>query len=98
MVITEEMVEEVQETLEKVTEVLERNGLKVNREKTEHLEGRWRGAISGEGRVKIQGTELNNVAQYRYLGSMVQEDGEIEREVTSRIQAGWAKFRMASGV
>ena len=29
---------------------------------------------------------------------MVQEDEEIEREVTSRIQAGWAKFRMVSGV
>jgi hypothetical protein len=98
MVIIGETVEEVQETLERVTEALESNGLKVNREKTEHLEGRWRGAISSEGRVRIQGAELNKVAQYKYLGSMVQEDGEIEREVTGRIQAGWAKFRMASGV
>ena len=57
-----------------------------------------RRAISSEGRVKIQGTELDKVVQYKYLGSMVQEDGEIEREVTSRIQAGWAKFRMVSGV
>ena len=45
----------------------------------EHLEGRWRGAISSEGRVKIQGTELNKVVQYKYLGSMVQEGGEIAR-------------------
>ena len=78
--------------MEKVTEALESNGLKVNREKTEHLEGRWRGAVGSEGRVRIQGAELNKVAQYKYLGSMVQEDGEIEREVTGRIQAGWAKF------
>ena len=40
MVIIGETVEEVQETLERVTEALESNGLKVNREKMEHLEGR----------------------------------------------------------
>ena len=62
MVIIGGTVEEVQETLEKVTEALERNGLKVNREKTEHLEGRWTGAISSKGGVRIQGMELNKVA------------------------------------
>ena len=58
-----------------VTEALENNGLKVNREKTEHLEGRWRGAISSGGRVKIQGTELNKVVQYKYLGSVCRKRG-----------------------
>ena len=37
MVIIGETVEEVQEMLDKVTDALESNGLKVNREKTEHL-------------------------------------------------------------
>ena len=32
------------------------------------------------------------------MGSVMQEDGEIDRDVTSKIQAGWAKWRAASGV
>ena len=35
---------------------------------------------------------------FRYLGSMVQQDGGIDTDVSHRIQAGWTKWRSASGV
>ncbi|PKA63692.1 hypothetical protein AXF42_Ash016976 [Apostasia shenzhenica] len=36
--------------------------------------------------------------RFRYLGSIIQNDGEIDNDVISRIQAGWVKWRNASGV
>ena len=98
MVILGETREEVNEMLEKIREALESKGLKVNKEKTEHMESRWRGESSNGGRMCSQRVELKKVSEYKYLGSVMQEDGEIDREVSSRIQAGWAKWRAASGV
>ena len=40
----------------------------------------------------------NSQNYYQYLGSIVQNDGEIEADVNHRIQAGWLKWRKASGV
>lgn len=34
----------------------------------------------------------------KYLGSVTQNDGEIEDDVNHRIQVGWLKLRMSSGV
>jgi hypothetical protein len=35
---------------------------------------------------------------FRYLGSMLQRDGDIDEEVSHRIKAGLMKWRQASGV
>ena len=35
---------------------------------------------------------------FRYLGSMLQKDGNIDEDVRYRISAGWLKWRQASGV
>jgi len=43
-------------------------------------------------------TISNNVSGCQYLGSLVQNDGEIEAGVSHRIQAGWLKWRKASCV
>jgi hypothetical protein len=34
---------------------------------------------------------------FRYLGSMLQKDGDIDEDVSHRIKAGWLKWRQASG-
>ena len=36
--------------------------------------------------------------KFRYLGSMLAEDGEFDAEVDLRIQAGWKNWRKLSGV
>ena len=91
-------VEEVQEMLEKVREALESKGLKINREKTEHMESKWKGEDNSGDRIRIGDVLLKKVKEYKYLGSVVQDSGEIEMEVTSKIQAGWLKWRGAKGV
>ena len=35
---------------------------------------------------------------FRYLGSMLQRDGDIDEDVSHKIKAGWMKWRQASGV
>ena len=36
--------------------------------------------------------------KFKYLGSIIQEDCEVDGDVNNRIQAGWCKWRKASGV
>jgi hypothetical protein len=33
---------------------------------------------------------------FRYLGSMLQKDGDIDEDLSDRIKAGWLKWRQAS--
>jgi hypothetical protein len=35
---------------------------------------------------------------FRYLGSMLQKDGDIDEDVSHRIKTDWLKWRQASGV
>ena len=35
---------------------------------------------------------------FRYLGSVLQKDGDIDEDVWHRISAGWLKWRQASGI
>ena len=36
--------------------------------------------------------------KFKYLGSVIQSNGEIDGDVTNRIQVGWLKWRAATGV
>jgi hypothetical protein len=35
---------------------------------------------------------------FRYLGSMIQKDGDIDEDLSYRIKAGWLKWCQTSGV
>ena len=42
--------------------------------------------------------EMKPKRKIRYLGSMLQRDGDIDADVSHRIKAGWIKWRQASGI
>ena len=48
--------------------------------------------------VKIDDHELEVTKSFKYLGSIIEENGEINKDVTHRIQAGWNKWRSASSI
>ena len=100
MVLIAETEQEVERMLEQVREALESKGLRVNREKTEHMESCWKGEQEGTSRVRLQDVVLNKVKDFRYLGAHVEEGGELDREspLERKAQAGWCKWRMASGI
>ncbi|KAK3570237.1 hypothetical protein QTP86_017142, partial [Hemibagrus guttatus] len=95
IVICSESREQVEENLERWRFALERRGMKVRRSKTEYMCVNER---EGSGTVRLQGEEVKKVQEFKYLGSTVQSNGEYEKEVKKRVQAGWNGWRKVSGV
>ena len=82
--------QDVQQWKNKLAEV----GLKLNVGKTEHLEI----GTQTETTIKVDGVEVPKTNTFKYLGSFLQSDGQVDKEVEARIGAMWAKWKMASGV
>ncbi|KAK3542186.1 hypothetical protein QTP86_016881 [Hemibagrus guttatus] len=78
IVICSESREQVEENLERWRFALERRGMKVSRSKTEYMCVNER---EGSGTVRLQGEEVKNVQEFKYLGSTVQSNGESGKEV-----------------
>jgi hypothetical protein len=51
-----------------------------------------------EGDVSLHGQVVAKKDTFRYLGSMLQKDGDIDEDVRHIISAGWLKWCQASGV
>ena len=80
-------------SLEDWRKALEDRGMRVNRDKTEYM-------ICGDarGEICLQGERLQQVAKFKYLGSTIQANGELDGEIGGRVQSGWANWRRMSGV
>ena len=88
IVICEETREEVEWRLESWRYALEKREMKVRRSKTKYL------CINGgndDKTVKMENKKVPRVKEFKYLGSTVQESGSCEREVKSRVPAGWTR-------
>ncbi|KAK3562658.1 hypothetical protein QTP86_003387 [Hemibagrus guttatus] len=85
IVICSESREQVEENLERWRFALERRGMKVSRSKTEYMCVNER---EGSGTVRLQGEEVKNVQEFKYLGSTVQSNGECGKETPRLPKAG----------
>ena len=45
------------------------------------------------GFLRFQGTEIENLDEFKYLGWTVQSNGECGREVKKRVQVVWSRWR-----
>ncbi|KAH1203821.1 Peroxisome biogenesis factor 10 [Glycine max] len=99
IVLLGESREELNERLETWRRALEIHGFRLSRSKSEYMECKFnkRRRVSNS-EVKIGDHIIPQVTRFKYLGSVIQDDGEIEGDVNHRIQAGWMKWRKASGV
>ncbi|KAH0452368.1 hypothetical protein IEQ34_019667 [Dendrobium chrysotoxum] len=66
--------------------------------KTEYMECNFSNNRPSEGIVTLADQVINKSTRFRYLGSIVQSDGDIDGDIISRIQVGWLKWRNASGL
>ncbi|PKA52309.1 integrator complex subunit 11 [Apostasia shenzhenica] len=99
IVLIEKTKEGAKAKLELWRNALESKGLHLSRSKTEYMEctfSQERNTYIGD--VTIGDQIVKKSERFRYLGSIIQNDGEIDNDVISRIQAGWVKWRNASGV
>ena len=46
--------------------------------------------------MSLEGQVVPKKDTFRYLGSMLQRDGDIDEDINHRIKAGWVKWRQAS--
>ena len=51
-----------------------------------------------EEQVSLDGQVVPQNDTFRYLGSMLQKDGDIDEDVSHRIKTRWMKWREAFGV
>jgi hypothetical protein len=62
-----------------------------------HMKCDFSATTQEEGNVRL-GQVVPKKDIFRYLGSMLQKDGDIDEDVSHRIKADWLKWRQASGV
>ncbi len=74
---------------------LEDRGLKISRTKTEYLSFN---DFEDGSEMKMDDEIIKKVPAFKYLGSHVAEDGELDVEINHRIQSGWNAWRKLSGV
>ena len=53
--------------------------------------------------IKMNGEEVKNVDHFKYMGSVIDTDGTIDRDVWTgqwdiRVQAAWSSWRELTGV
>ncbi|XP_022004358.1 uncharacterized protein LOC110901883 [Helianthus annuus] len=99
IVLIEESKQSLNVRLEDWRVALECKGLRISRSKTEYLYCDFSGAgDEHDTQITIEGQVVPQATKFKYLGSFVQSNGEIDSDVAHRIQAGWCRWRAATGV
>ena len=76
---------------------MDSKGFRLSRTKTEYMRYDF-GTTTREEDISLEGRVVPRKDTFRYLGSILQRDGDIDEDVSHRIKAGWMKWRQASGV
>jgi uncharacterized protein YdeI (BOF family) len=79
-------------------DALESKGFRISRTKTEYMMCDFSMTVHDDGVVSLDGQVVAKKRTFRYLGSMLQKDGDIDEDVRHRISAGWLKWRQASSI
>ena len=77
---------------------MESKGFRFSRTKTEYMRCGFSTTRHEEEEVSLDGHVVPQKDTFRYLGSMLQKDGDIDEDVNYRIKAGCMKWRQASGI
>ncbi|PHT91021.1 Phospholipase D delta [Capsicum annuum] len=89
----------VNDKLEVWRQTLKSKGFRLSRSKTEYLECKFSDLRQeDEVVVRLDSQDVRKRDSFKYLGSTIQGNGEIDEDVAKRIGAGWMKWRLASGV
>ena len=67
---------------------MEDRGLKINRKKTVYLRFNGDGNLDGNSDINLQGENLERVSTFKYIGATLAENGDLDAEMTHRIQSG----------
>ncbi len=68
---------------------MEGRWLKINRKKTVYLRFIVDGNLDVNSDINIQGENLERMDTFKYLGATLAENGDLDTEITHRLQSGW---------
>ena len=92
IVLIDELRSGLNDELEVWRATLESKGFKLSRNKTEYLEYNFSSKIAEPEIVAtISEQVITKSDTFKYLGSIIQSDGEVDKDVTHRIRVGWQK-------
>jgi hypothetical protein len=96
VVLLGESREELNGRLETLRQALEAYDICLSRSKTKYMKCNFSKRHSSSTlEVKVRDHIIPQVTPLKYLGSIVQSDGEIEAYVNHRIQSVWLKWKRA---
>ncbi|XP_064116677.1 uncharacterized protein LOC135222522 [Macrobrachium nipponense] len=96
IVLVAENREELEGKLERWRYALERRGLRISRKKTEYMTTKLDG--NQQTTIKLGGGNIKRVHKFKYLGSVIDNEENMEEEINNRIQCSWNNWRKVSGV
>jgi len=86
MVLVDESREGVNRKLELWKHTLESKGFRLSRIKTEYMMCLFSVTRHEDGDVTLDGQLVARKESFRYLGSMIQKDGDIDEDIRHKIQ------------
>jgi hypothetical protein len=98
VVLVDESRTGVDQKLELWRRTLEAKSFRLSRSKTEYMKCGFSATTQEEGDVRLDGQVVPKKHTFHYLRSMLQKDGDIDKDLSHRIKASWLKWRQASGV
>ena len=91
VLLVDESMTGVSRKLELWRNTLESKVFILSRTKTEYMMCEFSATRQEEGDVSLEGKVVTKKDTFRYLGSMLQKDGDIDEDVRHRITTGWLK-------
>jgi hypothetical protein len=98
VVLIEESRSNVSQKLELWRQMLEAKDFRLSRSKTKYMKCDFSAMGYEDGDVSLDEQVVPKKDTFRYLGSMLQKEGDIDEDVSHRIKAGWLKWWQAAGV
>jgi len=88
IILIDETKEEVNDKLERWRHTLKSRGFKVSRSKTEYLHCCFSGREDVGGEVTIDRMTISKVEKFKYLGSIIQQNEDIDEDINQCIKMG----------
>ena len=98
VVLVDESQTGVNRKLELWRKTLDSKSFRLSRTKTEYMICDFGGVVQEEEDVSLEGQVVPKKDTFRYLGSMLQMNEDIDADVSHRIKAGWIKWQQASDI
>ena len=99
IVLIDEIKKGFNKKLELWRQTLKIQGFRLSRSKIEYMECKFRKKRNNEqGVITFDGQQIPVTECFKYLGSIIQKDKEIDGDVNHRIKTGWLKWRSATRV